>query len=167
MEEWAPTIFTFVSEALAGWGTEPLRTIIPLSDGMHAAWATASFNPQNGQVSLSSSVAGNPGLILEKLTHEMVHAALSQFPEGDPFYEESCADYSTWLLAHAPVWKNHRAGMIAAAEKNIELRRLRAMTCDNDYDRKRWAGGVYVANAYGPLLINRLRQKKLNGDFTW
>lgn len=167
VEQWLPTIYTFVSEALAGWGTDPLRTILPLSEGMHAAWATASFDPRDGQVRLSSSVEGNPGLILEKLTHELVHAALSEFPEGDPFYEESSADYGTWLLAHAPVWKNHRAGMIAAAEKNIELRRLRAMTCDNDYDRKRWAGGVYIASAYGPLLINRLRQKKLNGDFTW
>lgn len=166
-EEWLPTIATFVSEALAGWGTEPRPVILPLSAGMHAAWASASFNPVDGQVSLSPSTAGNPGLILEKLTHEFVHAALSEFPEGDPFYEEGFVDYGTWLLAHAPVWRNHRAGMIAAAEKNIELRRERAMKSLSDYDAKRWAGGVFAHAAYGPLLINRLRMRKLEGNYTW
>ncbi len=166
-EEWLPKIYTFVSEALAGMGTEPLRTILPMSAGMHAAWASASFNPLTGQVTLSPSTAGNPGLILEKLTHELVHAALSEFPEGDPFYEEGYVDYGTWLLAHAPLWNNHRAGMIAAAEKNIELRRERAMKSLSEYDQKRWAGGVYANAAYGPLLINRLRMRKLEGNFTW
>jgi hypothetical protein len=167
VEEWAPVILTFVSEALGPYGTTPLPVILPLSDGMHAASATASFNLSTGQVHLSNSTEGKPGQILEKLTHEFIHGSLAQFPEGDPFYDESYVDYSTWILAHAPVWKQHKQAMIEAAEFNIKLRRERAFKAGNDYDRKRWAGGIYVMTAYGPLIINRMRMRKLEGNFTW
>jgi len=167
VEEWAPIILSFVEEALGPYGTRPLPTILKLSEGMHAAMATASFSLATGQVHLSDSTVGKPGQILEKLTHEFVHGSLAQFPEGDPFYEEGEVDYTTWCLAHAPVWKNHRESMIAAAELNIRLRRERAFTTGTDYDRKRWAGGMHAMMAYGPLIIGRLRNKKLAGDFTW
>lgn len=167
VSEWAPVIYGFVLEALGPWGTEPLTTILPLSDGMHAAWATASFDQSTGQTRLSPETAGQPGVILEKLTHEFLHGSLSQFPEGDPFYEEGFVDYATWVLAHAPVWKNHRQAMINAAAYNIELRRDRAMKSLSEYDAKRWAGGMYANFAYGPLIVNRLRMRKLEGNFTW
>lgn len=167
VEQWAPIIYTFVEQALGPYGTEPRTEILALETGMHAAGATASFDMISGQVSLCKSVQGKPGQTLEKLTHEFTHGSLSQFPEGDPFYEESQVDFATWIMAHAPVWGAHREDMIAAAEFNIEHRRERAFTTGTDYDRKRWAGGVHVMFAYGPYLIGRLRNKKLAGEFSW
>lgn len=167
VEQWAPTIHGFVQNALGPYGREPHGVIVPLSDAAHAAWATASFNPATGQVCLSDATAGNPGQILEKLTHEMVHGSLNDFPEGDPFYEEGQVDYSVWVLAHAPVWGEHREAMIQAAEYNIAQRRERAFSTGTDYDRKRWAGGVYAMYAKGPFIIASLRSKKQEGDFSW
>jgi hypothetical protein len=167
VEVWAPIIHDFVMQALGPYGREPLPVILPLPDAAHAAWATASFDPMSGQVRLSSSVAGSPGTILEKLTHEMTHGSLNDFPEGDPFYEEGQVDYTVWLLAHAPVWKEHREAMIVAAEYNIAQRRYRALRIGTDYDRKRWAGGLHAMYAYGPFNVARLRAKKLAGDLTW
>lgn len=167
VEEWAPRIHVFVEQALGPYGTEPRPEILGLEPGMHAAGATASFDMISGQVRICKSVQGKPGQTLEKLTHEFTHGSLSQFPEGDPFYEESQVDFSTWILAHAPIWGPHREDMIAAAEFNIEHRRERAFTTGSDYDRKRWSGGVYAMFAYGPYLIGRLRNKKLAGDFSW
>ncbi len=128
--------------------------------------ATASF-AANGQVRLSATVAGSPGTILEKLTHEFTHGSLNDFPEGDPFYEEGYVDYSVWVMAHAPVWGEHREAMIQAAEYNIAQRRERALRLGSDYDRKRWAGGVYAMHALGPFIIASLRMKKLEGNLTW
>jgi hypothetical protein len=168
VELWAPRIYTFIREALGSYATEPRPTIIPLDAGFHIAGANASFNIVTGQIQLTPAMAGNPGVILEKLTHEMVHGSLAAFPEGDPFYEEGmAADYGTWILAHAPVWEPYRDMMIKAAADNIRNRRDRAMATDSDYDRKRWAGGVYAMTAFGPHLITRLRQKKECGDLTW
>lgn len=110
---------------------------------------------------------GRAGITLEKLTHEMVHASLDGFPEGDPFYEEGQVDYSVWLLAHAPVWGEHRTAMIEAAAYNIKQRRERAMRDTSDYDRKRWAGGVFAAQCHGPYLIGRLRDRKAEGTWKW
>jgi hypothetical protein len=138
-----------------------------MADGMHSAGATASFNPMTGQICLSTSVSGKPGQTLEKLTHEMIHGSLAAFPEGDPFYEESYVDYSVWVMAHAPAWNPYRDAMIEAAAFNIKFRRERALATNTDYDRKRWAGGVYAMLAYGPFIIARLRNKKLEGDLTW
>lgn len=167
VEEWAPVILAFVEEALGPYGTRPLPTILKLSDGMHAAMATASFNMSTGQVHMSDSTVGKPGQILEKLTHEFIHGSYAQFPEGDPFYDEGYVDYSTWVLAHAPVWKQHRQAMVEAAEFNIALRRERAMKDQSDYDRKRWAGGTFASIVHGPLIINRMRMRKLEGNFSW
>jgi len=164
---WAPRIHRFVEEALGPYGTNPLPEILPLEDGMHSAGATASFHMLTGQIRLCTSVEGKAGQTLEKLTHEMIHGSLSQFPDGDEFYEEGFVDYSTWVLAHAPVWGNLRSDMIEAADLNIRIRRDRAMLDQNDYDRKRWAGGLFASLSRGPHIISTLRMKKIENDFSW
>lgn len=167
VEQWAPTIYSFLLEALGPFGTEPLPTILRMADGMHMSGATASFDMVSGQIHLCSSVEGNPGQTLEKLTHEMVHGSLSQFPSVDPFYDEGYVDFSTWVLAHAPVYEPYRQQMIDAAGFNIKMRRERAMKDLSDYDRKRWAGGTFAHFAFGPMILHKLRMKKAEGDFTW
>jgi hypothetical protein len=166
VEAWAPRCYAFVREALGHYQTEPLEEIEFMPDGFHSAGANASF-ASNGRIALSSVVDGKPGMILEKLTHELTHASLAHFPEGDPFYEEGFVDYSVWVMSHAPYWGEHRDAMKASAAKNIETRRQRALLDQNDYDRKRWAGGLYASIARGPHIIATLRQKKLEGDLTW
>lgn len=167
VETWAPVIYDFVGHALGPYGRQPRPEILPLSAADHASWATASFEPSTGQVRLSTSVQGNPGQTLEKLCHEFIHGSLNDFPEGDPFYEEGQVDYSTWVLAHAPIWGEHREAMIKAAAYNIAQRRERAFRTGVDYDRKRWAGGLHAMYAYGPFIITRLKMKKLEGDLSW
>ncbi len=168
IEKWATICYGFVAQALGPYQMQPQPVILALTDGAHSSGANASFDPSNGQIRLSPSVVqGKPGLTLEKLTHELTHASLAAFPEGDPFYEESIVDYSVWVMAHAPVWGEHREAMIAAADFNIKCRRDRAFRTQTDYDRKRWAGGICVAAIHGPWIVTRLRQKKLDGDLTW
>jgi len=167
VNEWAPTIYTFVQAALGPYGTQPLPDILPLEEGMVAAGANASFNIQTGQIRLGRHVEGNAGMTLEKLTHEMIHGSLALFPEGDAFYEEGFVDYSVYVLAHAPIWRRYRNQMIEAAAYNIECRRDRAMRELSDWDRKRWAGGVFASLARGPHIISGLRSKKAEGNFTW
>lgn len=167
VELWAPRIFVFVGNALGPYGKVPLPEILKMPDAQHSAGATASFDPNNGQVRLASSVEGKAGQTLEKLCHEFTHGSLANFPEGDCFYEESFVDYSVWIMSHAPVWEPYRNEMIEAAEFNIKMRRERAMHGGSDWDVKRWAGGVFANFAYGPHLVGRLRGKKLEGNFTW
>ena len=162
-----PTLYAFVAEALGPYGREPLPTIERMPDGMHMSGASASFNMGTGQIHICRSVEGNPGQTLEKLTHELVHGALAQFPSVDPFYDEGYVDYTTWVLAHAPIYGGLREKVIAAASFNIKLRRERAMKDLSDYDRKRWAGGTFASIALGPMLLHKLRMKKEAGDFTW
>lgn len=168
IESWATIAYSFVEQALGPYQKEPLREILAVSDGAHAAGANASFEPMTGRIRLCSSVVdGRMGTLLEKITHELLHASLNDFPEGDPFYEESYVDYSVWVMAHAPIWGSHRNEMVEAAAFNIECRRDRAFKTSTDYDRKRWAGGVFVNYAHGPWIVARLRQKKIDGDLTW
>jgi len=168
IERQAGRIYMFLLDALGPFYTEPKRTILAIEDGFHSSGANASFEPGTGQVRLCPTyVEGKPGITLEKLCHEFVHASLDGFPEGDPFYEEGEVDYSVWVLAHAPYWEPYRRDMIEVAAYNIKCRRDRAMKTQSDYDRKRWAGGLYAATAYGPYIIARLRQKKAEGDLTW
>jgi hypothetical protein len=167
VEQWAPIIHDFVGHALGPYGQEPLPEIIRMSDGEHSAGATASFEPGTGQVRLCSSVEGKPGQTLEKLTHEFLHGSLALFPEGDPYWEEGAVDYSVWVMAHAPVWGEHRDAMIEAAEFNIKMRRERALKGGSDWDCKRWSGGLYCSIAYGPFIVARLRHKKAEGNYTW
>jgi hypothetical protein len=164
---WAPKIHAFVINALGPYGTDPRREIKKLTDGFHIAGATASFDPSNGQIRLATSLEGQPGATIEKLTHEMTHGSLARFPEGDPFYEEGFVDYSVWVMAHAPFWEPHRDAVIKAAADNIRNRRERALKTETDYDRKRWAGGFYASIAYGPYVIAMLRQRKHESNFTW
>lgn len=166
-EEWATRIYGFLAEALGPMGKEPLPTILPMSQGHHMAWATASFEPDSGQIRLSDCIEGMPGQTLEKLTHEMTHASLAQFPEGDSFYEEGFVDYSVWVMSHAPVWGEHREAMIQAAAYNIAQRRERALKQLSDWDVKRWAGGLYANMAHGPFIIARLRMRKAEGNPVW
>jgi hypothetical protein len=167
VEQWAPKIYDFVGHALGPYGMDPLPEILPMPDGQHTAGATASFDPGTGQVRLSSSVGGKAGQTLEKLTHEFTHGSLAKFPEGDPFYEEGFVDYSVWVMAHAPVWEPYRQEMIEAAAFNIKTRRERAMLDLSDWDRKRWAGGLYASLSRGPFIISSLRHRKAENNFTW
>lgn len=168
IETWAEKAYRFVAQALGPYQKEPLTGILPLDDGSHAAGANASFEPATGQIRLSPSVVmGKPGITLEKITHELIHASLNDFPEGDPFYEESIVDYSVWVMAHAPFWGVYSQAMVEAADFNIRCRRDRAMRTRTDYDRKRWAGGVCAAMIYGPWVVTQFRQKKIDNDLTW
>ena len=166
-EAWAPRIYGFLLEALGPMGKEPLPTILPMPAGHHIAWATASFEPGSGQIRLSDSIEGKPGQTLEKLTHEMTHASLADFPEGDSFYEEGFVDYSVWVMAHAPVWGEHRQAMIDAAAYNISQRLDRATKQLSDWDVKRWAGGMYANVAHGPFIVSRLKARKAEGLLAW
>lgn len=168
IEHWASVCYGFVLEALGPYATEPGSTILPLSDPLHSAGANASFEIHSGQVRLSPSVVrGKPGITLEKLTHEFIHGSLAAFPEGDPFYEEGFVDYSVWVMAHAPVWGVYRRPMIEAAAFNIKCRRDRALRDLSDYDRKRWAGGLFCSTMHGPWIIAKLRTRKAEGDLRW
>ena len=167
VEQWATVAYTFVSHALAGYAQEPLPEILPIHDGAHSAGANASFNPANGQICISSVVENRPGITLEKLTHELTHAALNDFPEGDSFYEEGFVDFSVWVMAHAPAWGQFQEEMIKAAAYNIKVRRERAKRDLSDWDRKRWAGGLFASAVHGPYIVARLRQRKMEGDLRW
>lgn len=168
IEQWASISYAFVAHALGPYAVEPLPTILPLSDGAHCSGANASFEPGSGQIRLSPSVvAGKPGITLEKITHELLHASLAAFPEGDPFYEEGFVDYSTWVMSHAPVWGVYGRAMAEAADFNIKCRRERALKDLSDYDRKRWAGGFFCATHHGPWIVTKLRMRKIEGNLTW
>jgi hypothetical protein len=168
IEQWAPVCYAFVAEALGPYATEPASQVLALSDASHSAGANASFELGSGQVRLSPSIVrGKPGITLEKLTHEFTHGALAAFPEGDMFYEEGFCDYSVWVMAHAPIWGMHRQDMIDAAAFNIACRRDRAMRDLSDYDRKRWAGGVFCSAMHGPWIIAKLKMRKLEGTLYW
>lgn len=168
IELWAPKCYTFVAHALGSYAQEPQHEILGIADGAHTSGVNASFQPGNGQICLSGSVVENhPGTTLEKITHELVHASLAAFPEGDPFYEEGFVDYSVWVMAHAPLWGEHRDAMIEAAAFNIACRRDRALRDTSDYDRKRWAGGVFCSFAHGPWIVARLRSRKDEGNLSW
>jgi|SRR5688572_1171005 len=168
IEHWAPVCHAFVQEALGPYATEPLPVILPLSDAAHSAGANASFESGTGQVRLSASVVrGKPGITLEKLTHEFTHGALDAFPDGDMFYVEGYVDYSVWVMAHAPMWGMYRQSMIEAAAFNIKCRRDRALRDLSDYDRKRWAGGLFCSTMHGPWIISKLRMRKAEGNLQW
>lgn len=168
VEAWAPKCYTFVSQALSGYPQEPKTEILQIPEAYHASGVNASYQPDNGQIRLVASIVeGNPGVTLEKLTHELTHAALASFPEGDPFYEEGFVDYSVWIMAHAPIWGDHQKAMVEAAEFNIACRRDRALRDTSDYDRKRWAGGLYCSLTHGPWILSRLKLRKEAGEYVW
>jgi hypothetical protein len=168
IETWAAKIYVFVAQALGGYQKEPLPEILAIADGDHTGGANASFQPGTGQVRLSPSIVeGKPGITLEKITHEFMHASLADFPEGDPFYEEGFVDYSVWVMAHAPVFEPFRKEMIEAASFNIECRRDRALRDLSDYDRKRWAGGLFCSIHHGPWIVPKLKIRKAEGEFRW
>lgn len=168
IEQWASRAYVFLLHALGPFQKEPLPEILGISDGAHSAGVNASFTPMTGQIRLSAStLRGQPGTILEKITHELVHASLADFPEGDPFYEEGFVDFSVWVMSHAPAWEPYRKQMIEAAAFNIECRRDRALRDTSDYDRKRWAGGLFCSAMHGPWIVARLRARKTEGNLTW
>lgn len=164
---WAPRIFTFVGHALGPYAVPPLPLIKKMPDGQHSAGATASFEPATGQVRLATSVEGKAGQTLEKLCHEFVHGSLAGFPDDDGFATEGYVDYSVWVMAHAPTWDPYREQMIEAAAFNISQRRDRAMLNQTDWDRKRWAGGLFASLAMGPHIVSQFRMKKAEGNFRW
>lgn len=164
---WADVAYELVGQALGPYGEEPGREILMLEDGAYLAGANASYQPGSGQIRLCRAVENNPGMTLEKLTHELTHASLARFPEGDPFYEEGFVDYATWILSHAPCWGEHGAAMRESAEANIRTRLTRAKLDQSDFDRKRWAGGIFASVVRGPWLLSILRLKKAEGVLTW
>jgi len=165
--QWAGKAYTLVGHALGPFGEEPGRDIKLLEDGAYLAGANASYQPGNGQIRLCRAVEGNPGMTLEKLCHEITHASLAKFPEGDPFYEEGFVDYSVWIMAHAPIWGQYRAAMLESAQANIRARLDRAKLDQSDWDRKRWAGGLFASTVRGPWILATLRMKKQEGNYTW
>ncbi len=168
IEKSANKCHVFLQECLGPFQKDPLPVILPIEDGFHSAGANASFQPATGQIRLCADyVRGRPGTTLEKLCHEMVHASLNDFPEGDPFYEEGFVDYSVWCISHAPYWEPYRQEMIEAADHNIAMRRDKAMRDLSDYDRKRWAGGLFCATTHGPWILSKLRMAKAEGNLTW
>jgi hypothetical protein len=166
-EEWASRSYAFVAHAFGGYQKEPHPEIIPMHDGAHSGGANASFNPGDGRITLSNVMEGNPGVTLEKITHELTHAALAAFPDDNGFHTEGFVDYSVWVMAHAPAWEPFRAEMIQSASTNIANRRDRALRGGSDWDKQRWAGGLYAHIAFGPWVIARLKQKKAERDYTW
>lgn len=168
IEEWASVCYGFVANALGPYATEPRKVILGIHDGAHSGGANASFQLDNGQIRLSPSVVQDkPGITLEKLTHELTHAALADFPDDEGFYTEGFVDYSVWVMSHAPIWGEHRDDMIEAASFNIACRRDRAMRDTSDYDRKRWAGGLFCSLAHGPWIVARLKLRKAEGNYSW
>ena len=168
IEKWAEVSYAFVGEAFGGYHTEPQSEIIAMPDSQHTAGANASFNIVTGQVTLCPSVVQDkPGITLEKITHEFTHGALAGFPEGDAFMEEGYVDYSVWVMSHAPIWNPWGRDMVEAANYNIKCRREKAMKNQSDYDRKRWAGGLFASTALGPWIISHLKMRKLEGNLTW
>lgn len=168
IEMWASVCYGFVVNALGPYAVEPMKEILGIPDGAHSGGANASFQLDNGQIRLSPSVVQDkPGITLEKLTHELTHASLANFPEGDEFYEEGVVDYSVWVMAHAPIWGEYREDMVSAAAFNIACRRDRAMRDTSDYDRKRWAGGLFCSLVHGPWIVARLKLRKADGNYSW
>lgn len=168
IEKSASKIYGFLQDCLGPFQKQPYYLILPIEDGFHVAGANASFAPATGQVRLCADyVRGRPGTTLEKICHEFVHASLNDFPEGDPFYEEGFVDYSVWVISHAPYWEPHREAMVRAANHNIAMRRDRAMRDLSDYDRKRWAGGLFCATVHGPWVLSKLRMAKMEGNLQW
>lgn len=168
VENAATKCYAFVQDCLGPFHKEPQPAILTVEDGSHSSGANASFQPDNGQIRLCPDyVVGRAGTTLEKVCHELLHANLDGFPEGDPFYEEGYVDFSVWVIAHAPYWGEHRDSMIRAASHNIALRRDRAMKDLSDYDRKRWGGGLFCSTFHGPWILSKLRMRKAEGDLRW
>jgi hypothetical protein len=167
IEQMADKCYKFLQECLGPFQKEPLPIILPMGDGFHMSGANASFSPSTGQIELCARYIYNkPGTTLEKVCHELLHANLNDFPEGDPFYEEGYIDYSIWVIAHSPWWEPHRDDMIKAAAHNIHVRKEKAIHDLSDYDRKRWAGGIYCSLTHGPWILSKLRAAKTE-DLQW
>lgn len=168
IEEAAAKCYVFIQECLGEFHQQPQPTILAINAPTHSSGANASFQPDNGQIRLCVDyVRGKTGTTLEKVCHELTHANLNNFPEGDSFYEEGYVDYSVWVMAHAPYWGEHRQAMIEAAAHNIAVRRDRALRDLSDYDRKRWAGGLFCSAMHGPWILSKLRMRKIEGNLTW
>lgn len=168
IEQAAAKCYAFLQDCLGPFQKQPLPTILSVEDGFHSAGANASFEPGTGQIRLCGDyVRGRAGTTLEKVCHELTHASLNDFPEGDPFYEEGFVDYSVWCISHAPYWEPYREEMIRAANHNIAMRRDKAMRDLSDYDRKRWAGGLFCATVHGPWVLAKLRMAKMEGNLQW
>jgi hypothetical protein len=168
IEQAAGMCFTFIQDCLGPFQRMPRPVILTIEDGFHSAGANASFEPGTGQVRLCADyIQGRPGTTLEKVCHELTHASLNDFPEGDPFYEEGFVDYSVWVMSHAPWWGDDRESMIQAAAHNIAMRRDKATRDLSDYDRKRWAGGLFCSTVHGPWVLSKLRMAKAEGNLQW
>jgi len=165
VESWAPRIYRFVEQALGPYGTTVDGVIEEIDCGSYMAGANASFDLDSGKIKLSLPLEGNSGRTLEKMCHEMVHASLAKFPQNDPFYDEGFVDFTVFILGHADIW--HPYDMLGAAAENIETRKKRAMLDQSDYDRKRWAGGLFASVSRGPWIVETLKMRKAEGNYQW
>lgn len=165
---WMNKSYIFVEQSLGAYQKQPKKHVLPLHDSKYTSGVNACYNPSDGQIRLSRlAVEGESGVTLEKITHELIHASLSDFPEGDPFYEEGAVDYMVLVMAHSPFWEPYRSAMVTAARRNLELRRDRALKTRTDYTAKRWYGACFMAETYGPWIVERFREKKLTGELVW
>lgn len=155
LERWAEVSYMAIHRVLGDFQTEPLAVLLPLEEFMKAEGATASFETGKGQIRISADIERQPGAILEKITHELIHGSLDKMPAGDEFFEEGFVDYSTFLMAHLPVWGRYGQAMKDAAIFNIQKRK----------PTRRWAGGFYASRKYGKNLLSHLREAKKS--LTW
>jgi hypothetical protein len=85
----------------------------------------------------------------------------------EPLHTTGVVDYSVWVMAHAPIWGQYQAAMLESAQANIRARLARAKLDQSDWDRKRWAGGLFASTVRGPWILATLRMKKQEGNYIW
>lgn len=167
VERFAPICADIVVDRLGDWGTIPLEIIEPLENHLHTKLGVnASFDLLSGQISLHPYMDGDLGTTLEKLTHEMVHGALSQFPQEDEFYDEGYVDYSVLILSRTGLYREFGKSMERAARYNLSHRAQLAKGEDT-YHHRRWAGARHAHHRYGDQILNVLKDKKTDRDFNW
>lgn len=167
--KWAGKIKPFLEEVLGPYGTEPLPHILPLNVmAIGKVPPSASFDMSTGQIQLTAAMEGDPGRTLEKLTHEMVHGSLSQFPSEDEFYDEGFVDYSTLLLSAAPIYGPFGPAMAKSAQGNLFRRIKQGKQADATiYDQRRASGSIHAKLTYGQGLLEHLRNQKLARTYEW
>lgn len=169
VESWAAKIHPMLLDVLGPYGTEPHPHILPLNVmALGKVAPSASFDMDSGQIQLTPAMEGDAGRTLEKLTHEMVHGSLANFPSEDEFFDEGFVDFSVLLLSEQPVYGDLGPLMKRSAQQNL-ARRIKMGMAPNAtrYDFRRASGAIHAKLTYGHGLIEHLRNQKLNQTFEW